>query len=83
MDLTLPVNEHDHVQGPADVPTNLLVYGDYECPYTRASLLVVKQIRERLGDQLRFVQKGGLYIEAGSTNLALVLTDHQWGLYVY
>ncbi len=40
MDLTLPVNEHEHVQGPADVPTNLLIYGDYECP-THGRILVV------------------------------------------
>jgi protein-disulfide isomerase len=55
MDLRLPVNEHDHMQGPVEAPATLLVYGDYECPYTRASLLVVKQVRKRLGDRMGFV----------------------------
>jgi hypothetical protein len=32
---------------------------------------------ERLADQLRFVQKGGLYIEAGLTNLAFDTIGHQ------
>jgi protein-disulfide isomerase len=53
--LAAPVGERDHSLGPADAPVTLLVYGDYECPYTRKALLVVRQLREEPGDRLRFV----------------------------
>jgi len=53
--LAAPVSERDHSHGPADAPVTLLVYGDYECPYTRKALLVVRQLREPPGDGVRFV----------------------------
>lgn len=53
--LSVAVNEHDHVRGPAYAPATLVVYGDYECPYTRRALAIVAQLRTELGDQLRFV----------------------------
>src|SRR5437773_7976011 len=33
----------------------LVEYGDYECPYCGETHPIVKQIQERMGDQLRFV----------------------------
>jgi protein-disulfide isomerase len=55
-ELTLPVSEdRDHIQGPADAPTTLLEYGDYECPFCGAAYPIVKEVQSRLGDQLRFV----------------------------
>jgi protein-disulfide isomerase len=53
--LSVAVNERDHARGPVDAPATLVVYGDYECPYTRGALSVVAQLRVQLGDQLRFV----------------------------
>ena len=53
--LTPPVGERDHVQGDVHAPATLVVYGDYECPYTRKSLLVVKQVRKQMEDRQRFV----------------------------
>lgn len=32
----------------------LLIYGDYECPYTRKALVSVAQVRAQLGDALVF-----------------------------
>jgi protein-disulfide isomerase len=32
----LQVVDGDHVRGPTGAPATILVYGDYECPYTRA-----------------------------------------------
>jgi protein-disulfide isomerase len=53
--LAVPVSDRDHSLGPADAPVTLLVYGDYECPYTRKALLVVRQLREEPGAGVRFV----------------------------
>ena len=37
--------DEDHVDGPADATHVLLIYGDYECPYTRAAHLAVRGLR--------------------------------------
>jgi protein-disulfide isomerase len=54
--LTSPVTEgRDHIQGPADAPLTLVEYGDYECPYCGAAYPIIKEVQDRMGDQLRFV----------------------------
>ena len=53
--LTQPVSERDHVQGPPTAPVTLVEYGDYECPYCGAAYPIVKEVKRRLGDRLRFV----------------------------
>jgi protein-disulfide isomerase len=55
--LAVPVSEWDHSQGPATAAVTLVLYGDYECPYTRRSTWVVQAIQQQLGDQLRFVYR--------------------------
>lgn len=53
--LTRPAGPGDHTQGPESALATLVVYGDYECPYTRKALLVVRQARKQMGDRLRFI----------------------------
>jgi protein-disulfide isomerase len=54
--LILPVSEdRDHVQGSAGARVTLVEYGDYECPYCGEAFPIVKDIQERMGEQLRFV----------------------------
>lgn len=53
--LTIPVSDSDHAQGPADAPLTLMMYGDFECPYTRRARPVVHRLRRELGDRLRYV----------------------------
>jgi protein-disulfide isomerase len=53
--LRIPVSVQDHVQGPADTPITLVEYGDYQCPYCFQAYPIVKELQQRLGDQLRFV----------------------------
>jgi len=53
--LTPSVTDRDHIQGPDDAPLTLVLYGDYECPYTRKSLPAVHALQQQHGDQLRFV----------------------------
>jgi len=40
----------DHVRGAPGAPMRLLIYGDYECPYTSKALISVAQVRSELGD---------------------------------
>jgi len=54
-ELTLPVSERDHIQGPATAKLTLVEYGDYQCPYCGAAYPVVKRLQKTLGNQLRFV----------------------------
>lgn len=55
-DLSKPVDEaRDHIQGEMDAPLTLVEYGDYECPYCGQAYPIVKEVQERLGDDLRFV----------------------------
>jgi NhaA family Na+:H+ antiporter len=53
--MTLTVEKDDHVRGSG--PVTVLVYGDYECPYTRALELVVMQLRRRDSDSFRYVYR--------------------------
>ena len=53
--LTVPVTSADHALGREDAPVTLVEYGDYECPYCGKAFPVVKEVRRRLGDRLRFV----------------------------
>ena len=53
--LSMSINAQDHQQGTADAPFTLVLYGDYECPYTRDAQPIVHELQRRLGEQLRFV----------------------------
>jgi NhaA family Na+:H+ antiporter len=44
----------DHVAGPADAPLELVMYGDFQCPYCAAAQSIVRRVRERLDGRLRF-----------------------------
>jgi protein-disulfide isomerase len=52
--LTPPLEEIDHVAGPADAPLELVMFGDFQCPYCRAAQPEVRRVRRALGDRLRF-----------------------------
>jgi protein-disulfide isomerase len=53
--LDSPVGERDHVQGPATASVTLVEYGDFECPYCRAAVPIVEELRRILPDELLFV----------------------------
>lgn len=54
--LDRPVNEEsDHVLGPANAPITLVEYGSYACPHCRAANERIAQVRDQLGDRLRYV----------------------------
>ena len=45
----------DHVRGRIDAPLTLVEYGDFECPFCARATGVAKELRERFGDELRYV----------------------------
>jgi Na+/H+ antiporter NhaA len=47
----------DHIRGRREAPATLTLYGDFACPGTRAANELVAALRERLGDELRFVYR--------------------------
>ena len=55
VDLSAPVDATDHADGPADAPVTLVVYGDFECPYTRAAHLAIRRVQATDGATLRYV----------------------------
>jgi Na+/H+ antiporter NhaA len=45
----------DHIKGPVDAPLELVEYGDFQCPFCARATGSLDEVRERLGDQLRYV----------------------------
>ena len=45
----------DHVRGPDSAPVTLVEYGDYECPYCGQAEVVVRELLDEFGDELRYV----------------------------
>jgi protein-disulfide isomerase len=52
--LTPPLGPDDHVLGPEDASLELVMYGDFQCPYCVAAQSMVRRARERLDGRLRF-----------------------------
>lgn len=49
-----PLGADDHVAGPADAPLELVMYGDFQCPYCAAAQSILRRVRDRLDGRLRF-----------------------------
>jgi protein-disulfide isomerase len=47
--------ERDHIRGSDDAPVTLLEYGDYECPYCGQAEVVIRELLDSFGDDLRYV----------------------------
>jgi Na+:H+ antiporter, NhaA family len=52
--LTPPLEPIDHLRGERDAPLELVMFGDFQCPYCLAAQAVLRRVRERLGERLRF-----------------------------
>ena len=56
LDLSEDVDpERDHVRGPDSAPVTLVEYGDYECPYCGQAEIVIRELLDEFGDELRYV----------------------------
>jgi protein-disulfide isomerase len=54
-ELTPPVSNADHAQGPSAAAVTLVQYGDYECPFTIGSHWQIALLRKNFPNDLRFV----------------------------
>ena len=48
------MSAEDHVDGPDRAELELVMYGDFQCPYCTAAYPIVKRIRDQLGGRLLF-----------------------------
>src|SRR5574340_1531177 len=48
-------NVLDHILGPQNAPITLVEYGSYACPHCRAANERITEVRNQLGDRLRYV----------------------------
>ncbi|HEX5894192.1 MAG TPA: DsbA family protein, partial [Solirubrobacterales bacterium] len=53
-ELTPPLSAEDHVEGPDRAPLELVMYGDFQCPYCAAAYPIVSRVRARLSGRLLF-----------------------------
>jgi Na+/H+ antiporter NhaA len=45
----------DHIRGPEDAPVTLVEYGDYQCSYCGQAEMVIRELLDEFGDELRYV----------------------------
>src|SRR4051812_22742640 len=47
--------ERDHIRGGEDAPVTFVEYGDYQCPYCGLAEVIIRELLESFGDDLRYV----------------------------
>ena len=52
--LTPPLEGLDHVRGEAGAPLQLVMFGDFQCPFCLGAQKSLRRVRERLGERLLF-----------------------------
>jgi protein-disulfide isomerase len=52
--LSPPLEDIDHVRGERGAPLELVMFGDFQCPYCLGAQSILRRVRERLGDRLVF-----------------------------
>jgi protein-disulfide isomerase len=52
--LSPPLEDVDHLRGEPGAPLELVMFGDFQCPFCLGAQSVLRRVRERLGDRLVF-----------------------------
>jgi protein-disulfide isomerase len=53
-DLTPPLSAEDHVDGLERAELELVMYGDFQCPYCTAAYPIVRRVRDQLAGRLLY-----------------------------
>ncbi len=69
--LARPVDPvRDHVFGPMDAPYEIVEYGDFQCPFCSKASGVIQEVKEQLGDELRYVWRHAPLVDQHPNALA-------------
>ena len=52
--LTPPLSAEDHVDGPEHAQLELVMFGDFQCPYCTAAYPIIRRIRDQMAGRLLF-----------------------------
>jgi protein-disulfide isomerase len=52
--LTPPIEDLDHIRGERGAPLELVMFGDFQCPFCLGAQSVLRRVHSRLGDRLVF-----------------------------
>jgi len=52
--LTPPLDSSDHLRGDLERPLELVMFGDFQCPFCLGAQSVLRRVGDRLGDRLVF-----------------------------
>ena len=55
--LTPPLTAEDHVDGPDRAEFELVMYGDFQCPYSAKAYPIVRRVRDQLAGRLLFAYR--------------------------
>jgi NhaA family Na+:H+ antiporter len=69
-------DSYDHVLGKPDAPITLVEYGSYACPYCRAANERIAEIRNQLGERLRYVFRHRPVPDSDIARRAAELVEH-------
>jgi protein-disulfide isomerase len=52
--LSPPLEDVDHVRGDRDAPLELVMFGDFQCPFCLGAQSILRRLHDRLGERLVF-----------------------------
>jgi protein-disulfide isomerase len=83
--LSPPLEELDHVRGEPGAPLELVMFGDFQCPFCLGAQKSLRRVRERLGERLLFgfrhlpiPEKHPLAMEAAQASEAAAAQGRFW-----
>lgn len=83
--LSPPLEDLDHVRGEPGAPLQLVMFGDFQCPFCLGAQKSLRRVRERLGERLLFgfrhlpiPEKHPLALEAAQASEAAAAQGRFW-----
>lgn len=83
--LSPPLEDLDHVRGERGAPLELVMFGDFQCPFCLGAQKSLRRVRERVGERLLFAfrhlpipEKHPLAMEAAQASEAAAAQGKFW-----